>query len=510
MSQLRALARQVLLGTERNPVELPSAGGQLGALIDQLDPAAAPEAAVLRLSGILSCHETAGRRSDPAAVLAEPLPAPCDAEDRPECGSRAAALLRQAVEDKQTRVVAEWLALAVQRGVRVPFDLLTTLLTLASREKGMRDSLPAAIGRRGLWLAAMNEEWRAAVTSAAAVDDPSVWEDGRLPERVAYLRGLRLRDPRRARELAAASIRKEPARERAEFTACFETGLSLDDEAFLETLLDDRGKEVRRVAADLLSRLPESALCRRMKERIASLMVIQKKLLKTVLVLDPPEKPDAAVLRDIGEEPVVTGEMGERAWTLSRIVAAVPLDGWTKQFNRSPAEWLDLVKKSDWRAALLEGWSLAACRQRREDWIETLLAAKGIHVSPAVLISHLSRPAREKWIAESIRAAGGKLRGPHLPILPLLLELDPPWSAELCRLVLADIRRQIPDEKARYDWELRHALKDFAAFVPPDLFEEAALGWPVTSEEWGVFEDEGNDFLRILQVRDEIHKEFSK
>ena len=41
----------------------------------------------------------------------------------------------------------------------------------------------------------------------------------------------------------------------------------MDDEPFLESALDDRSREVRQQAADLLTRLPDSRLALRMAER---------------------------------------------------------------------------------------------------------------------------------------------------------------------------------------------------------------------------------------------------
>ena len=52
-------------------------------------------------------------------------------------------------------------------------------------------------------------------------------------------------------------------RQRASLLAVLAPGLSLDDEEFLETALDDRAGEVREVARQLLSRLPGSAFRRR-------------------------------------------------------------------------------------------------------------------------------------------------------------------------------------------------------------------------------------------------------
>lgn len=75
----------------------------------------------------------------------------------------------------------------------------------------------------------------------------------------------------RARDLLASSWAQESPKDRSDFLAAFEKGLSPDDEAFLESTLGDRRKEVRRVASYLLAHLPESGLRRRMLERASTI-----------------------------------------------------------------------------------------------------------------------------------------------------------------------------------------------------------------------------------------------
>src|SRR5437762_1943286 len=77
------------------------------------------------------------------------------------------------------------------------------------------------------------------------------WETSPRAARELLLQQLRSTDPARAREQLAQTWETEGADERAAFLATFRTGLSLDDEPFLESALDDRSKVVRRTAADL-------------------------------------------------------------------------------------------------------------------------------------------------------------------------------------------------------------------------------------------------------------------
>ena len=131
----------------------------------------------------------------------------------------------------------------------------------------LADALRTILGVRGRWLAAKNPKWRKYAGVHESAEPASVWETGTLHERLAALVSLRGTDPGRARELVASTFAADSADQRAKFVGEFARGLSMEDEPFLEAALDDRSKEVRRQAAELLRSLPESRLCLRMIER---------------------------------------------------------------------------------------------------------------------------------------------------------------------------------------------------------------------------------------------------
>ena len=174
------------------------------------------------------------------------------------------------------------------------------------------------LGERGRWLAAQNPEW-SWVTGTSGEGD-NVWETGDRAARLAYLRKVRETQPGRARELLISTWKVEPAEDRAAFIAVLETGLSQDDEAFLEAALDDKRKEVRRKAAALLARIPGSALVTRMTERTLPLLRFTspesggvmklKKSKPAALEVTLPAECDKAMQRDGGDD-------GESAWRVA-------------------------------------------------------------------------------------------------------------------------------------------------------------------------------------------------
>src|SRR6185437_16208150 len=91
-------------------------------------------------------------------------------------------------------------------------------------------------------------------------------------------------DPASGRALVEATWSSDGARYRAAFIAGLGTGLSTDDEPLLNQALSDRSFEVRRVATELLARLPGSEAARRASSRAAAAV----RLYGTTLVTTPP------------------------------------------------------------------------------------------------------------------------------------------------------------------------------------------------------------------------------
>src|SRR5262249_59366693 len=98
------------------------------------------------------------------------------------------------------------------------------------------------------------------------------------------------------------------------------TGLSLDDEPLLEVALDDRRKEVRIAAVELLAQLPDSAYARRMAERCTACVRVTGGRVEVT----PPAACDKGMRRD-GISPRPPAGIGERAWWLEELVTRTPL-----------------------------------------------------------------------------------------------------------------------------------------------------------------------------------------
>jgi hypothetical protein len=340
------------------------------------------------------------------------------------------------------------------------------------------------------------------------------WETGAGAARQALLRQLRRSAPALARELVTATWASEKADDRAAFLETYEAGLSMDDEPFLESALDDRSKEVRRVAAALLSRLPGSRLVARMLDRVRPLLAWADGAKPRLLGLRPGEPAriqvtlpgacDKAMIRDGVEPKPPTSRkgLGERAWWLFQMLGAIPPATWSREWGVAPAQLLPAAA-GEWNALLLEGWATAALAFRDVAWAEELLRAEACH---AALLGALPGPRQEALLLDILRADCTPLH--QHPVLGLLRQTGHAWSAELTRAVLRALRQHMRKWRDSYDYQLRGALtEEFALRMPPDMLDEIAAAWPddeAVRQRWqGVIDR----LLITLQLRRDMLEE---
>jgi hypothetical protein len=197
--------------------------------------------------------------------------------------------------------------------------------------------------------------------------------------------------------------------------------------------------------------------------------------------------------------------MGKKANLLAQMVSFIPPALWSREFNRPPEKILSLALGNEWKEALVLGWALAAQGARDAAWAEAILrltASKAEFQNvfePETLreLVMLLAPQQVQAIAQSsIKPLLNELKDDSL-LLALLQDYRRPWTPGLARTVMQSIQRQVGKQ-----WRLAHALPGFARFVPLELMDELARGWPdETSGVWGAMIDE---FLICLKFRNEI------
>jgi hypothetical protein len=468
------LLAAALVGTARRPwtassvtvggraVKVPAAGQTTSA--GETGPAALLEAAavalVYRRAGVVP-----SRGHDPVP------PAPPETE-RPLPDAAATRLLVILGGTAPGGLVAgpallgQWLAAAARRGGVAPPEALPELLDAGRRNAAIRPDLARVAGRRGAWLAGLREDWRWLLDEVPeSRDDPAAWTDGSPGERAAYLTRLRAREPSTARDLLAETWAGESSEDRVRFLGVLDTGLSPADDAFLDAALDDRRREVREAALELLRRLPGSSLGRRMAARAQSAVRLERRPSgRERLVVEPPDVLDTDLRRDgVGATPA--RGTGAAPWLLEEILAGTPLTLWTTRLERPPGAILHLIRGHDWEPALLHGWARAAIAQRDAAWA-TALVANDAHNPQARLREavrwdlHLLLPP-----GELARIAADFLRRED-PLANRLLALQSgDWPDELATAVLHAIGRRARTDQ--HSWQLAELCRAAGSAMPP-------------------------------------------
>lgn len=437
MSTWDRLVSVALVGTERKPVPPDLVAEVTALLVDDTVPAERAEDAVLTAAATLATYRRVGLV---AAHSDAPPPPPAPVDERRGVSTTAAQLLGLLVEG-QVRVVGgalplieDWLRRCAATGRRPPAALLPALLDHATRVRGGRAPLIAAGGAPLAWLAAQNPAWSWAVPTEDAadgdgdgdrpsapgdpgdgVDSDDVWRTGRTADRLAWLTTRRAADPAATRRLVEDTWGGESAPDRARIVAALRTGLGPDDEPFLEAALDDRAATVRAAAADVLARLPGSALAGRMAERVRAL--VDPAASPPAVTL--PDALDAATRRDGVVDTGAPPATGKRTWWLIQLVGGTPLAFWGAEapVDGAPPE-------------LVAGWVRAAGRQGDAGWSRALLR---VAPDPQLLDDLPPDQARELLPVALEHAADPALAG-------LLAATPGPWGELLSQWVLQRLR----------------------------------------------------------------------
>ncbi|MGW4495420.1 DUF5691 domain-containing protein [Streptomyces sp. NPDC004376] len=467
------LLTTALLGTDRRPVPAATATAPPAPA-----PAPAPNDArpaplsLLDAAAMATVRRRAGLRAGPAA----PRPEPAPADPRPPLPARAAHRLAALLTDRSTagtrrgstpdltELLPQWLAAANAHGYSPPPHLLPALLDAARGRTDLRPAVLEFAGPRALWLARLNPDWRFARRTApggSALPDPEdseavrhLWQEGLFAERVAVLTAVRAHAPSKARELLESTWSTERAEDRLMFLDSLRTNLSAADEPFLERGLADRSRNVRAIAAELLSALPGSALAARMAERALTCVALDHTGAEPTVAVEAPHVCDAGMERD-GVSATPPKGRGERSWWLGQLVEAAPLGVWSARLGgRTPEGIVALPVADGWQEELHAAWCRAAVRQGDAEWARALLGAPAAPeaggpgaVSLADrtrLLATLAADERAAWVAGFIARHGLS------EAFQLLGACAVPWAPSLGRAVVDAL--DIAREAGSYPW----------------------------------------------------------
>ncbi len=532
MTQWNDLLAAALVGAGRASSKPGSGTTPLDVTLAQLPPEQSPEQRLLSEAGAVALWRHAGAGPYSATTPLPPASAPDAAPPCPESASATLARLLRgdfATAMCYEHLLPEWLDLLDAHGYALPHRWLPELLNLARQLPELYTRLLSRLGERGRWLAAQHSEWRGLLTEAV----PAAWETADTNSRRAVLSSLRRTNPARARELVEATWKQERANEREMFLETFAVGLGPDDEPLLETSLDDRAKNVRAKAAELLVRLPNSALVQRMQKRLTPLFKLQREakgaahpkeaapLKEAYFKITLPKECDAAMTRDGLNDNPPQG-VGKRIWRMIQLLGAVPPAYWAETWQLTPAELIRLADTSgdppgEHASMLLGGWVWATARHRDVVWAEALLR-RWVENPNFMLQGHLSELVQlippqtmDAWLIARLEQFREQIKDvkdvkDDGGLLDMLQSFEHPWSEALSRAVFTTCH-DLTTKKMNYyslPWKWAAAMPEFAHYITISLHTESASEWPDSSYWRGNIES----FLSILHFRWEMAQAF--
>ena len=512
----QGLMQQALVGTQRmdalDDAQWPSAVQALmrdaNATLPLAGDAHAGSIKVLRAAGAAALWQRAGHvpaAIDPPLALSA---APDDVQTMPSDEAVIRALNAALRDGPESLIRQSWHVLA-RAGMRLPQQTLPTALDAGARNSALRADLLGVLGARGLWLAQLNPAWKYAAGTDQQADAEQLWSEGSFEQRVAVLRSERESDPRAARERFEAAIKELNAKERLAMLEVLSAKLSMDDEPLLERLLTDRSGDVKQLAAELLSTLPESAHSQRVIAWIT--LLLKRDGDGGNWTIEPPEKENADWPRD-GIAIKVNGffKGGERAWWLYQLVRMTPPAWWLAHLGMTPEALFVWAGKTEWKRSLWDGLLEAAARAPSREWLGLLTSMQENRLALQSLNSLLTAmplSEREAYWSTRVKAA------PRLVIVLIrigeLMEPGEQLSPQLSAQIVAALSQQaLAADGASANWSVRHdvlqALENAALWLDPQALPEllAVIDKACSAgAEPSNLDEQWQDVRRIVDIR---------
>ena len=462
------ICQTALIGTGRQAVVLPDVDEATATALLHLENQS-DEAKLLAAAAILDVQQHAGY-----------LPIKEEIKNKHTAPEEEYPYLPQAMEhripilfEKENHILlSEWLNHIIQAKQIIPPRYLIQFLDFGRNRTDLHTLIRHAGGQRALWLAQQNSDWRYLLQTDETQDGNHIWLEGDRQSRLNYLGHLRQHNSGAAIDLLKNTWKREAARDRSKFLGSLQINLNIDDLPFLEHALDDRSKEVRSTALDLLTQLPESGLCQRMAQRIKAHIRLTKTMLGYTLEITLPENLDDDAIRDgLAREnfPSLSKKPGKRAGYLFQLIASTPLQRWHGFSNGNISLLIKMAGKTDWPDIMIAAWALAAWRQKNQAWLLALLKYAGNTAEQGSinLTYKLNNDEKERYlIAQLQKGTRANVDLAH----GILNQLPGTWSKSLSVTLIKAFLLPLPQISNKPQYPLTEIIKLIATRAEPSLF----------------------------------------
>jgi len=452
------------------------------------------------------------------------LPTASPAETLDFCSEKAAYNLALLLSSEEfAPALPEFLRHLENAQKIVPPEALPQVLNKCVVDDELWKAIQNAIGERGKWLALQHPQWKNLLVKPVFEN----WETGKKSERLALLVYLRKHKPAKATALIASTWAEDGFQDRQHFLDTLHVNLSENDEPFLESCLDDKRKEIREIAAFLLSKIKNSALINRLfAEALTFLNIPTRTIKKLKIEVIIPEYFKAEWKRDGIQEKSHQFQVGQKANWLGQIIQKIPPSKWDKYFKLPPDETLDIFLRSEWSELLLQALINATGTFHSESsgWAEAILTFwmnkrnknRFQNVSIQPLFKAVSKSLFNKMclleltpsnrdVANVSQTSGYIDDSEDVATLLMTYGDQYFWEDSLAKAFYFNLTNWLSQEtRSWHGWHYRTILKKMVFKCNPHLHQELIREIPNNSQVWSNWQKDFESFFTILQFRKEM------
>ena len=393
----------------------------------------------------------------------------------------------------------------------LPPEALPQVLNQCLVDNDLWEAIQSAVGERGKWLALQHPQWKNLVAQPKFEN----WDIGTKAERLSLLQFLRKQNPQKAIELIESTWTEDSFQDRQYFLDTLYVNLSENDAAFLEFCLDDSRKEIRQIAALLLSKIENSALNERLfQEALLMIQLKSRTFKKPKLAISIPDDFKKEWKRDGIHEKSHLFQFGQKANWLGQIIQKIPPQKWDEYFKTSPEETLDIFLRSDWSELLLQALINATGEHCNTFWAEAILTFwmkkrnknRFQNVSIQPLFKAVSKSLFNKMCLLELTQRNGYLDDSE-DVIQLLMTFGDKyvWEDSLAKAFYFNLTNWLSGEtRSWHGWHYRTILKKMVFQIRPQLHQELIRNLPMNSQVWSNWQKDFEAFFTILQFRKEM------
>ena len=471
------LVRLVLLGTDRSATDIEGR----------------PEDQILELLARTALQSKAGW--EPLqwnGALPEPAPETTEIV----CPPKAAQFLDILLDKGYAALLPEYLQALQKHNWILPPERIPELLNRCQAQPGLWEQLAPGLGLTGQWIAAQHPAWN---QWHITVDDLH-WEQATHEQHCRYLKHLHQLDPVGAVSTIEAVWQESPLRYRVDFLKTLSPPGHPAVYNLLESLLQDKRKEIRQTASGLLRQAKGSPLQQRLFDHLLQWISWHPQGPEIKMAL--PSTLPATFEKD-------GFTISDTNLFLRQAIAAIPPDWWADAWEAEPFSVLAAFgKHSDELAdALLE----AVLNNPAGIWIEAMGAYWMDHASSfspekiKMLIPLLPSAFVTDQCSKSLLNREIPLAEDH-PVAQLIRESNHPWDKRLSLIFVRHLQRWM-QQSSQFKWNTWHyqqLMRSAALRADPSIVREIQEGWPTDTGSWYQWKGEVELLLSLLAFRKQM------